>query len=110
MTDFIYMLDEKEQLFVAYWEANRDKEAKIGYQILRGLPVGMLFTIPIFIILFTGRFWYKRADMVANTELSPLLMIIIGVIIAVFVAIVHQRHKWDMKNQQYKELKAKSKK
>lgn len=110
MPVFIYMLNEKEQLFVDYWEANREKEGKIRYQILRGLPVGMLFTIPIFIILFTARYWYKRADMVANTEFSLLLMIIIGLMITVFVAIVHQRHKWDMKNQQYKELKAKSKK
>lgn len=110
MQAFIYMLNEKEQLFVDYWEANREKESRISYQILRGLPIGMLFTIPIFIILFTGRYWYKRADMVANTELSPLLMMIIGVVITVFVALFYQRHKWDMKNQQYKELKAKSKK
>ena len=50
----------------------------------------MLFTVPIFVILFTSRYWYKRADMVANSQLSPLLMIVIGLIITVFVAILYQ--------------------
>jgi membrane protein YdbS with pleckstrin-like domain len=101
------MLDRKEKLFVEYWETNRAKEKKLLYQVLTGLPIGLLFALPIIFILFTGRYWFKRADMVANTELSPVLLVSAVFIIAIFVAVLYKRHQWDMKEQQYKELKVK---
>ena len=104
------MLDEREQLFVDYWSVNREKEGGIGYQLLTGLPVGLLFSLPIIFILFTGRYWYKRADMEANSQLSLGLLIVAVVVIAVFVAVVYKRHQWEMKEQQYLELRAKEKK
>lgn len=104
------MLDQKEKLFVEYWEANRDKESKILYQVLTGLPIGLLFALPIIFILFTSRYWFKRADMVANTELNPVLLVSAVFIIATFVAVFYKRHQWDMKEQQYRELKMKEKK
>ena len=64
------MLDRKEKLFVEYWETNREREKNIIYQVLTGLPIGLLFALPIIFILFTGRYWFKRADMVANSELA----------------------------------------
>jgi len=101
------MLDQKEKLFVEYWELNRMKEKNIFYQLLTGLPIGLLFALPIIFILFTGRYWFKRADMVANTELSPIILVSAVLMIATFVAILYKRHQWDMKEQQYKELKVK---
>ena len=101
------MLDQKEKLFVEYWELNRMKEKNIFYQLLTGLPIGLLFALPIIFILFTGRYWFKRADMVANTELNPVILVSAVLMIATFVAILYKRHQWDMKEQQYKELKAK---
>lgn len=101
------MLDQKEKLFVEYWELNRIKEKNILYQMLTGLPIGLLFALPIIFILFTGRYWFKRADMVANAELSPVLLVVAVLIIATFVAIFYKRHQWDMKEQQYKQLKVK---
>jgi membrane protein YdbS with pleckstrin-like domain len=101
------MLDQKEKLFVEYWELNREKEKNILYQVLTGLPIGLLFALPIIFILFTGRYWFKRADMVANAELSPVLLVSAVFLIAIFVAVMYKRHRWDMKEQQYKELKVK---
>ena len=101
------MLDQKEKMFVEYWEMNREKEKNIFYQVLTGLPVGLLFALPIIFILFTGRYWFKRADMVANAELSPVLLVFAVLMIATFVAILYKRHRWEMKEQQYKELKVK---
>ena len=101
------MLDQKEKLFVEYWELNRMKEKNIFYQLLTGLPIGLLFALPIIFILFTGRYWFKRADMVANTELNPVILVLAVLMIATFVAILYKRHQWDMKEQQYKELKVK---
>lgn len=102
------MLNEQEQSFIDHWKIKREREGRILYQWLAGLPVGLLFAVPVFLILFSGRFWYKRADMVANSQLSPLVLIIAVVLIASFVAVVHKRHQWEMKEQQYKQLKAKS--
>ena len=101
------MLEQREKLFLEYWELNRLKEKNIFYQMLTGLPVGLLFALPIIFILFTGRYWFKRADMVANAELSPVLLVTAVLIIAIFVAIFYKRHQWEMKEQQYKELKVK---
>jgi hypothetical protein len=101
------MLDRKEKLFVEYWETNREREKNIIYQVLTGLPIGLLFALPIIFILFTGRYWFKRADMVANSELNPVLLVSAVLIIATFVAVLYKRHQWDMKEQQYKELKVK---
>ena len=78
------------------------KEKNIFYQMLTGLPIGLLFALPIIFILFTGRYWFKRADMVANAELSPVLLVTAVLIIAIFVAIFYKRHQWEMKEQQYK--------
>jgi membrane protein YdbS with pleckstrin-like domain len=77
--------------------------------VLTGLPIGLLFALPIIFILFTGRYWFKRADMVANAELNPVLLVSAVLIIATFVAVLYKRHQWEMKEQQYKELKVKEK-
>jgi hypothetical protein len=101
------MLNEQEKAFVRYWEANRMNERKIMRQLLVGIPVGLLFALPVFLILYSGRFWYKRADMVANTRLNPLVLMIAIFLITVFVAVFYKRQQWDRKEQQYLELKAK---
>jgi membrane protein YdbS with pleckstrin-like domain len=101
------MLDQKERLFVDYWEVRRLKEKQLMFQLLTGLPVGLLFSLPILLILLSGRFWYKRADMVANTQMNPFVLVAVVFIISLFVAVLYKRHQWEMKEQQYRELKAK---
>ena len=103
------MLSEREKQFIVYWEANRDKEKKTNRQLLIGLPIGLLFTIPILLSVFSAKFWYTRADMVANST-SPTVLIVAVLIIAVFIAVFYKRHQWEMKEQQYQELKAKERK
>lgn len=98
------MLDTKEKLFVDYWELRRLVEKRLVYQLMTGLPVGLLFSLPILFILFTGRYWFKRADMIANSQMSPVLLVVAVLIISVFVAVFYKRHQWEMKEQQYREL------
>ena len=100
------MLSEQEKMFLEYWEANRLKEKRVTKQLLIGLPVGVLFGLPIIFMLISGKFWYRRADMEANSHLNPFVLIAAVVIIIVFVAIFYKRHQWDMKEQQYLEIKA----
>jgi hypothetical protein len=98
-------LNEHEKRYIAYWEKNRLKEKKLLNQLLIGLPVGILFGAPVMINLFTG--WYKRADMEVNTRLNPIVLIVAILLIIVFVAIFSMKHKWEMKEQQYREFLAK---
>lgn len=107
--NLLYMLSEKEKQFVEYWEANRLREKQLLPQLLYGIPMGLLFALPILIILFTGKLWYTRADMQANT-MSPFVLITAVIIIAVFIAVFYKRHQWDMKEQQYLELKSREEK
>ena len=72
------MLTEEEKSFLVYWENNRDKQKKTFNQLLIGLPIGFLFSLPILVNFFSG--WYKRADMVGRSQFNP------GVLIAAILA------------------------
>lgn len=98
-------LSEQEKQYIEYWEKNRLREKKLLNQLLIGLPLGILFGAPVLINLFTG--WYKRADMEVTTRLNPIVLIVAILLIIVFVAIFSRKHKWEMKEQQYKEFLAK---
>lgn len=98
----------QELQFMRYWEATRERDKKLWYQLIVGIPIGLLFSLPILFIVFSGKLWYKRADMAANTMTSPYLLIAAVFLIAVFVAIFYKRHQWDRKEQYYQELKAKA--
>lgn len=99
------MLNEKEQLFVDYWGKHRLREKNFVFQLLTGLPVGLLFALPIMFILFTSKYWFKRADMVANSQMNVGAVLGAVLFIAIFVAVLYKRHQWEMKEQQYHELK-----
>lgn len=94
--------------FIAYWEANRDREKKLWRQIAIGTPIGFIVSIGILSSLFSG--WYTRADMIANTELNPTVLIIAVVGIALFIGIIYKKHQWDMNEQRYQEFLAKKEK
>ncbi len=101
------MLSDHEERFIAYWEKNRDKQKRTMKQWLVGLPLGLLFGIPIFINVFSG--WYKRADMIVNTQASaarfnPFVLLVSLLLIISFIAIFSKRHKWEMNEQKYREL------
>jgi uncharacterized membrane protein len=103
------MLTTEEQKFIVYWEANREKQKKLFYQLLIGLPLGFLFAIPILVNFFMGRFWYKRADSVGVSQFNPIVLIIAVVLIAVFIGVFNKKFKWDQNEQFYLELKAREK-
>lgn len=101
------MLSEQDRRFVEYWEKNREKERKTVRQFMVGVPFGLVFAIPILVILFSGRFWYERADAVANAKVNPIVLIVAILLITAFVAIFYKKHQWDQKEQLYQEIKAK---
>ena len=91
-----------------YWKQNRLREKKAFRQLLFGLPLGLLFVVPIIINFSSG--WYKRANMWARghaDDNTPVVLIVAALIILVFVAIFSKRHRWEMNEQAYRELEAK---
>ena len=106
---FCGMLSPSEERFIAYWAANRDREKRTFRQLLFGLPLGLLIGAGIFLTVVTDT-WYERADMVANTQMNPNVLIVAILSIAVFTGLFYKKFKWDQNEQMYKELLAKKKK
>lgn len=102
----IIMLSEEEKAFMVYWEKNRARQKKTFYQLLVGLPLGLLLALPILLNYLSG--WNKRAVMVGNAQSSPFVLLIAVLAIAVFFSIFNKRHKWEMNEQRYLELKGKA--
>lgn len=102
------MLSEEEKEFLRYWGENREKEKKSFRQLLIGLPLGLVFTLPILLNFMSG--WYKRAAMIRNSSFNPLVLIVAVVVIGCFFAIFNKKHQWDMREQRYRELKVKEEK
>jgi uncharacterized membrane protein len=99
----VYMLTKEETAFILYWEKNRSRQKKLFRQFLVGIPIGLLFVIPIAINFSAG--WYKRADMEANSpDFNPVVLLVALLLIVGFTAIFWQRHKWDQYEQRYREL------
>jgi hypothetical protein len=97
------MLTPEEEAFLRYWEKNRSRQKKVFRQFLVGIPIGLLFVIPIVINFSSG--WYKRADMEANSpDFNPAVLLVALLLIVGFTAIFYQRHKWDQYEQRYQEL------
>jgi len=87
------MLTPEERDFLVYWERNRARRKRIFRQFLIGIPIGLLFAIPIAINFVSG--WDKQASMVFNSGGLALLLAL--VLIVIFIAIFSQQHKWDGK-------------
>ena len=100
------MLNEEEEAFITYWRANREKQKKTFRQFLLGIPVALLFVIPIWLNFFSG--WYKRAKMMSSTpDFNPGVLLVALLLIVVFIAIFSRKFKWEQREQRYIELLAK---
>lgn len=102
------MLSESEKTFISYWELNREREGKWFHQLLAGIPIGLLFSVPIAVLQLTARFWYKRADAVANAKMNPWVLMVAVFVIALFMAVFYKKYQWERKEQWYLELKNRS--
>lgn len=101
------MLSKREEQFIVWWEANRDKNKRVLRQLFVGLPIGLAFGAGILLSLGSG--WYQRANMVANSQVNPNVLLIAVVAITVFIAIFYKKYQWEMYDQQYRELIQKKK-
>lgn len=100
---------EDERKFIEYWEKNRDYQSTLRYQLLFGLPIGLLFSLPILINFLLGRFWYKRADAVGLSQFNPVVLVLAILGISIFIAILNRKFRWEKLERQYLELIARNK-
>ena len=102
------MLSKEEEAFIDYWKANREKQKRTFRQFLLGIPLALLFVIPIALNFFSG--WNKRAIMESNgPDFNPGVLLLALLLIVVFIAIFSRKFKWDQYEQRYRELLAKKK-
>ncbi len=100
------MLSEEEEAFISYWRANREKQKRLFRQFLLGIPLALLFVIPIAINFFSG--WYKRAAMMSSTaEFNPGVLLLALLLIVIFIAVFSRKFKWEQYERRYIELQAK---
>ncbi len=100
---------DEEIKFMAYWERNQLKQKRLLTQLTYGLPIGLIFAVPIVVNFLLGRFWYKRADAVGLSQFNPLVLVLAVLLIIVFIAIFNRRFKWEKYEQEYQRLLSKSK-
>ena len=96
------MLTKDEQLFLDFWEKNREKEKLVLRQLAKGIPMGLIFALPVLVaVIFHG--WYKSMIYIST---SQIIVIVIGVLcVAIFFSIFRMKFKWEHNEQLYKELK-----
>lgn len=100
------MLTNEEMGFMAHWEANRGRKKQVIRQLSVGLPLSVLLVAAIFVNFLSG--WYKRADMEIRSSSSLVLVVLIAaLLIVIFTTVFSVKHKWDINEQRYLELKAK---
>lgn len=100
------MLTPDEENFITYWEANRLQQKKVTKQLLIGLPVGLLFGLPVLLNFFID--WNVQIKAVTRGQFNVLLIAVL--LIVCFFAVFSVKHKWDLRELHYNELLHKKKK
>ena len=104
------MLSEKDQHFIKYWEKEREGYNTLSSKILRGLPVAMLFNLPVLVLILVVYLffpeWYTK---ISGTSQGAYITVVIAIILCtLFFAYFRMHYKWEMNEQLYKELKNKA--
>lgn len=99
-------LTAEENRFVEWWEAERDGQRRRTRQLWLGLPLGLLFALPILLNFLAGRFWYRRADAVGASQFNPLVLVFAVLLIAVFTGYFHRRFRWEENEHRYRSFLA----
>lgn len=103
------MISEKDIAFLRYWERTRDIENTFLSKLTRGLPMAILFGLPIILLIVVVRIffpdWYMKISGTSPGMFASAVIAMIGVVL--FYSFFRMQHKWEMNDQLYKELKSK---
>jgi hypothetical protein len=103
------MLSDQEIKFLSYWEQNRDRENTFNRKLIGGLPMALIFSLPIVLSIVVVRLflpeWYTK---ISKTSSGTFITIIFAmIIVALFYSFFRMQYKWEMNEQLYQELKSK---
>ena len=105
-------MTDKDKAFIHYWEQNRQEQSSFTSKLLRGLPMAIIFALPIvlsvLVVLIFFPEWYMKIS--KNSSGAFITVVIAMVIVIVFYSWFRMHYKWEMNEQLYKELKAKQNK
>ena len=106
------MLTEKEKQFIIEWEAERGRLSNFSGKLVSGLPMAMLFSLPIILLIFVIYLffpeWYTK---ISNTSAGTFITVLVAVFICIlFFSYFRMQFRWEMKEQLYREILARSKK
>jgi glucan phosphoethanolaminetransferase (alkaline phosphatase superfamily) len=106
------MITEKDKAFLRYWEENRDFENSFKRKLYGGLPMAILFGLPIILLIVVIRIflpdWYMK---ISSTSSGMFFTAVVAMIVVVlFYAYFRMQYKWEMNEQLYQELKSKESK
>ena len=106
------MLTEKEKRYVEYWEKHRVEFSSFTSKISRGLPMAILFGLPILLFLISVYMflpdWYAKLGI---RHAGTLVAVVIGVmVIVLFFSFFRMHFLWEQNEQTFLELKEKQKK
>jgi len=91
-----------------HWEMVREKESHFLSKLARGLPMAMIFGLPIILSLaavyFLSPDWYSKISQGVSGSIGT--MIIAVLIVILFFSYFRMHFKWEMNEQLYKELKS----
>ncbi len=106
------MISEKEKEFLRYWEQNRESENNFGQKLLKGLPKGMIFGLPIILSVIVVRIyfpeWYTKISQTTPGMFLTAIIAVVGIIL--FTSFFNMQFRWETNEQAYQELKIKEKK
>ena len=106
------MITEKDKAFLRYWEQNRDFENTFKRKLSGGLPMAILFGLPIILLIVVIRIflpdWYMKISSTSSGMFFTAVIAMIGVVL--FYAYFRMQYKWEMNEQLYHELKSKENK
>ena len=100
------MLSENQLEFLKYWESVRQDHSQFSSKLLRGLPMALIFTLPVLLsvsfVYFFSPEWYTKISQSLNGSIFPIL---IGLFFCIlFFSFFRMHFKWEMNEQLYQEL------
>lgn len=105
------MFSQQEDAFMKHWERVRESHSRFASKLYRGLPMAILFSLPVLIsvalVYFFSPEWYTKISQAAAGSSTVLLVAVFGIIL--FFSYFRMHFKWEMNEQLYEELKSREK-
>jgi heme/copper-type cytochrome/quinol oxidase subunit 4 len=103
------MLTQKELEFLHHWEEVRQREGTFARKLASGLPMAILFALPVLLSVVAVKLFLPEYDMrISSARAGIFAVVVIAVLlIAVFFAYFRMHLRWEENEQVYKSLKLK---